>query len=212
MSNLRHGDPTSPEAQWGVRKIVLYKEQYVTEYGQHPVRAATRATVAAVVKNPWIGAPTDSDLISPVREIAPRLAKLLTDRLLECLGGPGEIEAFGKAAIIGTAGELEHGAALIHTPHFANLLREFMEGESVISFTDDRARAGEPIVIPMCHKTAGNTRTHYQTASARIPDAPRPGEIVIIAAASTGPRPHPRVGDRTTDPIVRAKDLESIYS
>lgn len=212
MSELRHSDPASPEARWGVRKIVLSVEEYVTEAGERPAVAAKRATAAAVLKNPWIGRPVNSDLQEPAKEIAPRLAKLLADRLLEALGAPSSVEAFGKAALVGTAGEIEHGAALIHTPYFANLLREFLEGEAVIYFSDDRGPAGTPILIPMCHKNAGTTRSHYQTVTARISDGPRPNEIVIIAAASTGPRPHPRVGDRTTDPKVHARDLESVYS
>lgn len=209
---LRHGDPASLEARWGLRKIVYTQEQYVSEYGQGPARPAIRATAAAVIRNPWVGNDIATDLQTPVQEIAPRLAKLLTDRLIEHLGGAANVQAFGKAAIIGTAGELEHGAAMIHTPYFANLVRELLEGEAVIYFSDQRAGAGEPLVIPMCHKTAGTTRDFYQTVTARIADAPRPDEIVVIAAASTGPRPHPRVGDRTTDPKVKATDLESIYS
>ena len=110
------------------------------------------------------------------------------------------IEAFGKAAIVGTAGEIEHGGALIHTPWFGNLMRDFLQGESIICFADVRGDAGETLVVPMWHKTAAATRSHYQTISARVSDAPRAGEIVVLAAASTGPRPHARIGDRTDRP------------
>lgn len=212
MSELRHTDPTSPEAQWGVRKIVVSVEEYVTECGERPAVGAKRATAAAVVKNRWAGTSVATNLQDTASEIAPRLAKLLADRLLDALGGPSAVEAFGKAALVGTDGEIEHGAALIHTPYFANLLREFLEGEAVIYFSDDRGPAGTPILIPMCHKNAATTRSHYQTVTARVADAPQPDEIVVIAAASTGPRPHPRVGDRSTDPKIQAKDLESVYS
>jgi hypothetical protein len=138
------------------------------------------------------------------------LARLLTDRLLAALGGVDEIEAFGKAAIVGTAGELEHAGALIHTPYFGNLMREFLGGESIICFADTRADAGESLVVPLWHKTHAATRSHYQTISARVPDAPRADEIVVIAAASTGPRPHPRIGDRLTDPIITSQNLETL--
>ena len=138
---------------------------------------------------------------------APAVPALLTDRLNAALGGPGAVEAFGKAAIVGSAGELEHAAALIHTPYFGNLMREFLGGESIICFADTRADAGARLTVPMWHKTAAATRSHYQTITARVSDAPRAGEILVIAAASTGPRPHPRIGDRSTDPAVSASTL-----
>ncbi len=200
------GVPSSPPA--GLRKVVVYREEIVTEAGAAPGRPALQATAAAVIANPWAGTPPSTDLAREVVRIAPGLAKLLTDRLIEALGGVEAIEAFGKAAIVGTAGEIEHGGALIHTPYFGNLMREWLGGESIICFADTRADAGEPLVVPMWHKTAAATRSHYQTVSVRVPDAPRADEIVVVAAASTGPRPHPRIGDRTTDPVVTTRSLE----
>jgi amino acid synthesis protein len=192
----------------GVRKVVLYRETVLTENGSEPARASQRATVAAVLDNPWVGTGPATDLAPEVVTIAPVLARLLTDRLIESLGGVDRIEAFGKAAVVGTAGELEHAAALIHTPYFGNLMRDFLAGESIICFADTRADAGETLVVPMWHKVHAATRSHYQTISARVSDAPRPGEIVVIAAASTGPRPHARIGDRATDPVITAENLE----
>ncbi|WP_026556003.1 amino acid synthesis family protein [Arthrobacter sp. 35W] len=199
--------PSSSDA--GVRKLVLYREEVLNENGSRPERPALRATVAAVIHNPWLGTGPAADLSAAAEAIAPQLAKMLTDRLIADLGGAEAIEAFGKAAIVGTAGEIEHGGALIHTPYFGNLMRDFLQGESIICFADARAEAGETLVVPMWHKSAAATRSHYQTIAARISDGPRADEIVIIAAASTGPRPHARIGDRKTDPIIRAKDLES---
>ena len=83
------------------------------------------------------------DLSAEVERIAPALARLLTAKLVDALGGVDAVEAFGKAAIVGTAGEIEHGGALIHTPYFGNLMREFLDGESIICFADTRAEAGE---------------------------------------------------------------------
>ncbi len=164
--------------------------------------------MAAVLTNPWVGTDPTTDLSPEVAVIAPVLAKLLTDRLIDALGGAERIEAFGKAAVVGTAGEIEHAGALIHTPYFGNLMRDFLDGESIICFADTRADAGEALVVPMWHKTHAATRSHYQTISARVSDAPRADEIVVIAAASTGPRPHARIGDRATDPVVTAEKLE----
>lgn len=196
----------------GLRKVVVYRETVVTEAGAPPARPAVQASIAAVIRNPWLHTGHARDLSPEVTQIAPTLAQLLTGRLLAALGGVDAVEAFGKAAIVGSAGEIEHGGALIHTPYFGNLMREFLAGESIICFADTRAEAGEPLVVPLWHKTHAATRSHYQTITTRVSDGPRPDEIVIIAAGSTGPRPHPRIGDRTTDPAVTVKNLESVLS
>ncbi|GAB3785293.1 amino acid synthesis family protein [Nocardioides ungokensis] len=196
----------------GLRKLVVYRETLVTEAGARPARPVQQASAAAVLRNPWVRTGPSRDLSEEVAQIAPSLARLLTDRLADALGGVAAIEAFGKAAIVGTAGEIEHGGALIHTPYFGNLMREFLEGESIICFADARAEAGQPLVVPLWHKTHAATRSHYQTVSTRVPDAPRADELVVVAAASTGPRPHPRIGDRATDPVITVKSLESVLS
>lgn len=195
-----------------LRKVVVYREAVVTEAGARPARPAHQASVAAVVRNPWSGTGPARDLAPEAAAIAPALARLLTDRLIAALGGADAIEAFGKAAIVGSDGEIEHGGALIHTPYFGNLVREFLLGESIICFADARAEAGEPLVVPMWHKRHAATRSHYQTITTRVPDGPRRDEIVVVAAGSTGPRPHPRIGDRTTDPAVTVKTLEEALS
>ena len=191
----------------GIRKVVLYRETVLSEGGRESARPIERAAVAAVLANPWVGPDPTADLSPEVVVIAPVLARLLTHRLIEALGGVDRIEAFGKAAVVGTAGELEHAGALIHTPYFGNLMRDFLGGESIICFADTRAEAGEALVVPLWHKTHAATRSHYQTITARVSDAPRADEIVVIAAASTGPRPHARIGDRATDPVITAENL-----
>lgn len=199
------------EIPW-LRKLVTYRDEVVLEAGHAPAVPARRASVAAVISNPWLGTGPEQDLSEAVAEIAPTLARLLTDRLVDSLGGVDAIEAFGKAALIGSAGEIEHGGALIHTPYFGNLMREFLGGESIICFADTRADAGQPLVVPLWHKTHAATRSHYQTVDVRVSDAPRAGEIVVVAAASTGPRPHPRIGDRSTDPAITSLTLEGAPS
>lgn len=196
----------------GLRKLVVHRETIVTEAGTRPQRPALVASAAAVLRNPWTGTGPTRDLSVEATHVAPALAQLLSRRLLDALGGADAVEAFGKAAIVGAGGEIEHGGALIHTPYFGNLMREFLDGTSIICFADTRADAGETLVVPLWHKTHAATRSHYQTVTARVSDAPRPDEIVVIAAASTGPRPHPRIGDRTTDPAVTSKSLESVLS
>jgi hypothetical protein len=195
------------QGEIGLRKLVVHRELVVTEAGATPARPVRQATAAAVVHNPWIGTGPAHDLSADVARIAPVLARLLTDRLIAALGGVDAVEAFGKAAIVGCAGEIEHGGALIHTPYFGNLLRELTEGESIIVFSDDRADAGASLTVPMWHKMHAATRSHYQTIAVRVADAPRADEIVVVAAGSTGGRPNARIGDRSSDPVVRLADL-----
>ncbi|GAA1176124.1 amino acid synthesis family protein [Nesterenkonia xinjiangensis] len=197
-------------ADLGLRKIVCHRQETLSEAGKVPGRPILQATAAAVLRNPWIGTGADEDLAPESRRVAPRLAQLLTDRLTAALGGSDRIEAFGKAAVVGLSGELEHAGALIHTPYFGNLVREYLEGTSVLCFADDRAEAGQPLMVPMWHKTHATSRSHYQTTSVRVGDAPAPDEIVLVTAASTGPRPHPRLGDRTTDPVVTSEVLRGV--
>lgn len=190
-------------AALGVRRVTLVTEEVIAEADATLETPVHKAAAIAVVKNPWIvdgvSTGTDADLNDATQEIAPVIAKLLADRLLETLGGAGNIEAFGKAALVGTDGELEHAGALIHTPYFGNLLREMLEGTSIICFTDGRTEPGTDVHVPMWHKTHAANRDHYQTIDVSLADAPHADEICVIAAASTGPRPFPRIGDRTTD-------------
>lgn len=194
----------------GVRKLVTATEELVSDGGTPAARTILRASAVAVLANPWIGTGTDEDLQPATERIAPTLARLLADSLLDALGGAGEVEAFGKAAVVGLRGEIEHAGALVHTPYFGNLVREFLEGTSIICFSDDRAEAGTSIRVPLWHKTQAATRSHYQTLDVPLADAPHPDEIVVIAAASTGPRPHARIGDRTTDKPIDSSILEGI--
>ncbi|TAP28393.1 amino acid synthesis family protein [Arthrobacter sp. S41] len=190
----------------GLRKITSTAEEV-----PHPqLGTITRATATAVIANPWLGTNTEHDLSERTEAIAPLLAKLLSDRLLYSLGGAEQIQAFGKAAIVGTAGELEHAGALIHTPFFGNLLREALQGTSIICFVDGRGIPGETLRVPMWHKTAAATRTHYQTIEISLPDAPHAAEIAVVAAASGGPRPHARIGDRSTDRPITSAILKGI--
>ncbi|TLS47997.1 amino acid synthesis family protein [Streptomyces montanus] len=189
-----------------VRRICTVVEDVVTELRRPVATPVRRAAVAAVITNPWSGRGVVADLNEEVVRVAPLVAHELTSRLLDALGGADRVQAFGKAAIVGLGGETEHAGALIHTPYFGNLFREITEGSSVIVFSDERAEAGAPLTVPMWHKVHAATRSHYQTITVRVPDAPRADEIVVIAAASTGGRPNARIGDRSSDPQVRLAD------
>jgi len=190
-----------------VRRICTVVEDLVSELGSPVTTPVRRVAVAAVITNPWAGRGIVDSLDEEIADVAPELAHQLTARLVDSLGGVDQVQAFGKAAIVGQGGEIEHAGALIHTPYFGNLLRELTEAESIIVFSDDRADAGASLTVPMWHKMHAATRSHYQTIAVRVADAPRADEIVVVAAGSTGGRPNARIGDRSSDPVVRLADL-----
>jgi hypothetical protein len=182
-----------------IRKIVRYIDETYIEGGKEAARPWVMAGVAAVIANPWAGKGFVDDLRSEILSQAPALGEKMVPALLATIGGANIVEAYGKAAIVGVNGEVEHGSGMIHTLRFGNQYRMAVQGESFLSFTNKRAGAGTAITIPMMHKDDAGMRSHYLTLEFHIPDAPAPDEIVIALGAATGGRPHHRIGDRYMD-------------
>lgn len=109
------------------------------------------------------------------------------------------IEAYGKAAVVGAEGEIEHASGIIHTLRFGNHFRHAVDAKSYLSFTNKRGAPGTSIQIPMMHKHDEGLRSHYITLEMRIEDAPRQDEIVVVLGAADGGRLHPRIGNRYKD-------------
>ncbi len=154
---------------------------------------------AAVLTNPWATDRFVSDLKPEILDIAPKLGALLTDMMLSIAGSGEAIEGYGKAAVVGTSGEIEHASALIHTLRFGNHYRKAVGAKSYLAFTNTRGPANAPIMIPLMHKMDEGMRSHYLTMQFSIPDAPAHDEIVVALGASIGGRPHHRIGDRYQD-------------
>lgn len=182
-----------------IRKIVTYQEETLVEGGRVAPKPLQLFGVAAVVANPWAGRGFVEDLKPEIHAVAPVLGELLTARILELAGSGDAVEAYGKAAVVGTAGEVEHASALIHTLRFGNHYRKAVGAKSYLSFTNTRGGPDCPIVIPMMHKQDEGMRSHYLTVQFSILDAPAPDEIVVALGASIGGRPHHRIGDRYQD-------------
>ena len=140
-----------------------------------------------------------TDLRPEIRTVAPALGELLTAEILRMAGGGEAVEGYGKAAVVGTAGEIEHASALIHTLRFGNHYRKAVGARNYLSFTNTRGGPNCPIVIPLMHKADEGMRSHYLTIQFSILDAPAPDEIVVALGASVGGRPHHRIGDRYQD-------------
>ncbi|MGE0847866.1 MAG: amino acid synthesis family protein [Flavobacteriaceae bacterium] len=181
-----------------IRKIVRYVEEVFVEGGKAGPRPITAAAVAAVLRNPWAGQDFVEDLRPEILALAPLLGEELVPRLIALC--PAErIEAYGKSAVVGLGGEIEHGSALIHTLRFGNILRTAAQGTTYLSFTNTRGPAGVLVSLPMTHKTVTGTRSHFVTLNFAVPDAPDRDEIVIAVGAADGGRMHPRIGDRFQD-------------
>lgn len=174
-----------------VRKIVTYVEETHTEGGRRVDPPARTAVVVAVVHNPWAAEGFVTDLLPKIDEVAPELGALLAPRVAEALNAP--IEAYGKAAIVGLDGEIEHGSALIHTLKFGDHFRKVAEATTLLPAVEKRAAAGSMFDIPLKHVTDATTRSHHQTVEVRVPDAPRADEILIGLAASAQGRPQARL-------------------
>lgn len=127
------------------------------------------------------------------------MGELLTNRITDLAGSGDAIEAYGKAAVVGLDGEVEHASGLIHTLRFGNFYREAVGAKSYLSFTNTRGPANAPIMVPLMDKNDAGKRSHYLTIQFSISDAPRADEIVVVLGGATGGRPHHRIGDRYQD-------------
>ena len=174
-----------------IQKSVTIVEEIFRE-GNRPVDPPLRRVAAvAVVRNPYAGQ-YEEDLSSLI-EVGEDLGSLLAEKAVDALG-PGQVDSYGKAGIVGSAGELEHVAALIH-PRLGRPLREAVGGgKAIIPSAKKRGAPGTSIDVPLHYKDAAYVRSHYDAMEVRIADAPASDEIVIAVAVTNGGRPHARIG------------------
>ena len=181
-----------------IRKIVTYDEETLIE-GKRVTQTPWRMfAVAAVVRNPWAEHFIEN-LKPEIMSYGPILGKILTDRMIALAGTGEEIEAYGKAAVVGLDGEIEHASALIHTLQFGNFYREAVGAKSYLAFTNTRGGANTPIMVPLMDKNDVGRRSHYLTIHFSIADAPRSDEIIVVLGGATSGRPHHRIGNRYQD-------------
>ena len=181
-----------------LRKLITFDEETLIE-GFKPATTPLRMiAVAAVIKNPWSGRFV-KNLQPEIQKIGPKLGELLTARIIACAGSGDSIQAYGKSAVVGLNGEIEHASGVIHTLRFGNYYREAVTAKSYLSFTNTRGPANAPIQIPLMDKNDAGKRSHYMTIHFSIPDAPTPDEIIVCLGCALGGRPHHRIGDRYQD-------------
>lgn len=184
-----------------IRKLVTILDETRLEMGRPVSPPVRRAIACAVIRNPFAGRWQEdlSELIAQGEE----LGALLAARAIEALGIPGEqCESFGKAAVVGEHGELEHAAALLHPRMGAPVRAALGKGPALIPSAKKQGGMGTAIDIPLGHKDAAFVRSHFDAIEARVPDAPRADEILVCLAVTAGGRPLPRVGGLTQDQVV----------
>ena len=182
-----------------IRKTLLHVETTLIEGGRAAPHPLKLIGAAAVLRNPWAGMGFVDDLKPAIHDVAPELGALLTGMILDAAGGGDKVEGYGKAAIVGLSGEVEHASALIHTLRFGNHYRQAVGAKTYLAFTNIRGGANTPVMIPLMDKNDEGRRSHYLTVHFAIPDAPAEDEIVVALGASIGGRPHHRIGDRYQD-------------
>ena len=174
-----------------IRKLASQYEETLHEFGPPPARPYRRAAVLAVIENPFAGRyePDIQPFIDDLRPLGLDMAR----RLAAILGGPGQIEGYGKGAIIGAGGELEHGA-LWHAPG-GYAMREVIGGtKAIVPSAKKVGGVGARLDVPITHINASYVRSHFDAMEVGLEDSPRAGEMLLALVMTTGPRVHSRSG------------------
>jgi hypothetical protein len=181
-----------------IRKTVLAVEEIFHEGGPRAERPLRRAAAIAVCTNPFAGR-YEPDIIGWMDELKP-LGLDLARRLIAALGGPATVEGYGKGAIVGAAGELEHGA-LWHVPG-GYAMRELLgDAQAIVPSTKKVGGPGTRLDVPITHINAAYVRSHFDAMEVGCNDAPRADEIAFVLVMTTGPRVHARVGGLKAEEI-----------
>ncbi|MFT6091617.1 amino acid synthesis family protein [Sulfitobacter sp.] len=179
-----------------IRKIAVWVEETHREIGQVISPATRKAVAVAVIKNPFAGSYTDD--LTPLMDIGAELGGLLGDKCVAALGiEPAQAESYGKAAMVGEAGELEHAAAILHPKLGAPLRVAVEKGAALVPSSKKMGGPGQVLDVPLGHKDAAYVRSHFDGIEVRLNDAPRADEIMVAVAVTDSGRPLPRVGGLT---------------
>jgi hypothetical protein len=173
-----------------IRKTVIIKETIEADGLGEVCNPITRVAALAVIQNPFAGRHVED--LSQLFDIGGQLGERLMEDAVKLLAGPAV--SYGKAAIVGIDGDLEHGGATIH-PKLGKPMRAAVGGgKALIPSNAKVAAAGAAIDLPIGHKDEAWSFDHFDTMTVTIADAPRPDEIVVCMAVADSGRPHPRVG------------------
>lgn len=183
------------------RKIVTRVEETHQEAGQTLDPPTRKAVVAAVLPNPFAGSYTED--LSPLFDLGEQLGADLGARAVSALGiSPEEVQSYGKAVMVGSDGELEHAAAVLHPKLGAGLRSSTGGGKALIPSSKKMGGPGQVLDVPLGHKDAAYVRSHFDAVEIWVGDAPRRAELLVAVAVTDSGRPLPRVGGLTTSEMT----------
>ena len=182
-----------------LRKTAYSVEEIFHEGGPAPANPLRRAAALAIIENPFAGR-YEPDIQWFMEDLKP-LGLQLATRLVELLGGADHIEGYGKGAMVGEAGELEHGA-LWHAPGGYAMRELLNDSNAIVPSSKKVAGVGGRLDVPITHINASYVRSHFDSMEVGLNDAPKANEMALVLVMSTGPRIHDRAGG------LAAKDIK----
>jgi len=176
-----------------IRKLAVWVEETHKEMGREISPATRKAVAVAVIANPFAGRYVED--LTELMDIGAELGGLLGERCVRALGiEPQQAESYGKAAMVGENGELEHAAAILHPKLGAPLRAAVEKGAALVPSSKKMGGPGQDLDVPLGHKDAAYVRSHFDGVEVRLNDAPRANEIMVAVAVTDSGRPLPRVG------------------
>lgn len=179
-----------------IRKIVVTVEETHIEMGRNIAPPTRKAVAVAVIANPFAGVYQED--LSALMDIGADLGELLGNKCVAALGiSPADAQSYGKSAMVGENGELEHAAAILHPKLGAPLRKAVEKGAALVASSKKMGSPGQVLDVPLGHKDAAYVRSHFDGIEVQINDAPRANEIMVAVAVTDSGRPLPRVGGLT---------------
>ncbi|NSX56745.1 amino acid synthesis family protein [Parasulfitobacter algicola] len=179
-----------------IRKIALNVEETHLEMGKSIAPPTRKAVAVAVIENPFAG--TYQEDLGALIDIGAELGALLGEKCVQALGISGDaVESYGKSAMVGEGGELEHAAAILHPKLGAPLRKAVEKGAALVPSSKKMGSPGQVLDVPLGHKDAAYVRSHFDGIEVSLNDAPRRDEIMVAVAVTDSGRPLPRVGGLT---------------
>lgn len=183
-----------------IRKLIVQVDETHREMGRDIHPPTRRALAMAVIHNPFAG--RYSENLDALVAIGEELGGLLGQRCVAALGiAPGAAHSYGKAAVVGEGGELEHAAAILHPKLGAPLRAAVEKGAALVPSAKKLGGLGTAIDVPLGHKDAAYVRSHFDAIEARVCDGPRADEIMVAVAVTDSGRPLPRIGGLSADQV-----------
>ena len=193
-------------AAFAIRKTAVLVEEVRLEAGRPDGRPLVRVAAMAAIHNPYVSTPLAD--IEPLIEYGAELGSLLARKLLAQFGNdPRRVESYGKGALVGVGGEIEHGWATITRPFATRVRRALGDATAWMAANVKRGASGASLDVPLAYKNAVYVRSHYDTVEVRMPDATLPDEVVVILVGAGRGRLHARIGGLRKADVKKGRDI-----